>query len=41
MFNEIGNNILSISYMLDTHEEQYSEKDIHIQQDVVNIIKKN
>ena len=39
MFNDIRNNILSISYMLDTHEEQYLEKDIHIQQDVVNIIK--
>ena len=38
-YNEIGNNILSISFMFDAHEEQYSKKNLHIQQDVVSIIK--
>ena len=35
-YNETGNNILSISFMFDAHEEQYSKKDRHIQQDVVS-----
>ena len=39
MYNEIENNILFISYMLDAQEEQYSENNLHIQQDVVSIIK--
>ena len=38
-YNEIENNILFISYMLDAQEEQYSENNLHIQPDVVSIIK--